>query len=466
MRPFQTLFFFALFSLAACRPTPTDNPEPPSMDERYLPQPYVGIEHPEWTKNATIYEVNIRQYTPEGAFKAFEAHLPRLKDMGVDILWLMPIHPIGKKNRKGTLGSYYAVQDYYGVNPEFGTMEDFRSLVEKIHGMGMYVILDWVANHSAWDNPLVAEHPEWYIKTPEGNFQSTPWRDYDDIVDFDYSQPGLRRYMTEALKYWVAETDIDGYRCDVASFVPIEFWENARKELDAIKPVFMLAESEYKDLHKRAFDMTYAWTLWDHLHAITTQGRDIKGLTEGYIAEHVSVFPENAYRMAFTDNHDKNSWEGNQYANFGDGLHAAMVLCGTIDGMPLVYSGQEAGLARSLDFFEKDPIEWKAHENADIYKKLFDLKHRNQALWNGKWGGPMVRVKNDKMEYVLSFSREKNGDKVVTVINFSDQAVSVRLEAEYHKGRYAELFSGNGYMLEGEDLLELEPWGYRVLVRK
>ena len=205
----------------------------------------------------------------------------------------------------------------------------------------------------------------------------------------------------------------------------------------------------------------------DHgYHAITTRGRDIKGLPEGYIAEHVSVFPENAYRMAFTDNHDKNSWEGNQYANFGDGLHAAMVLCATIDGMPLVYSGQEAGLARSLDFFEKDPIEWKAHENADIYKKLFDLKHRNQALWNGKWGGPMIRIKNDKMDHVLSFSREKNGDKVVTVINFSDQAVSVRLEAEYHKGRYAELFSGEEYVPERSDGVGLEPWGYRVLVKK
>ncbi len=175
---------------------------------------------------------------------------------------------------------------------------------------------------------------------------------------------------------------------------------------------------------------------------------------------------KSACRMAFTDNHDKNSWEGTQYSNFGDGLRAAMVLCGAIDGMPLIYSGQEAGLGRSLNFFEKDSIGWKEHENAEIYKKLFDLKHRNQSLWNGDWGGEMERVKNDKMERVLSFSREKNDDKVLTVINFSDKPVSVRLESEYHKGMYGELFSGEEQVLEGSDVINLDPWGYQVLVRK
>ncbi|MBD0851832.1 alpha-amylase family glycosyl hydrolase [Maribacter arenosus] len=436
------------------------------MEENYQPQEYVKLEHPEWSKNATIYEVNLRQFTPEGTFKAFEGHLPRLKDMGIDIIWLMPIHPIGKKNRKGTLGSYYSVQDYYGVNPEFGNMAEFKNLVNKIHDMGMYVILDWVANHSAWDNPVVAEHPDWYIKTKEGNFMSTPWRDYDDIIDFDYSKPGLRKYMTEALKYWVEEADIDGYRCDVASFVPIEFWENARKELDAIKPVFMLAEAADRDLHKYAFDMTYSWSLWDHLHAITTKGQGVHGLTEGYLAEHVSIWPPNAYRMNFTDNHDKNSWEGTQYSNFGEGLHAAMVLMTTIDGMPMVYSGQEAGLDRSLDFFGKDPIEWKDHENAIIFKKLFDLKHKNQALWNGKWGGEMIRIKNDKMGQVIAFSREKEGDMVISITNLSKESVNTTLESKYHTGTYTELFSGKNYQIKQNESVQLKPWEYLVLVKE
>ncbi|TAJ11719.1 alpha-amlyase [Marinilabiliaceae bacterium JC017] len=433
---------------------------------RYQPREYVELKHPEWTKNASIYEVNIRQFTPEGTFKAFESHLPRLKDLGIDILWLMPIHPIGEKNRKGSLGSYYSVRDYYGVNPEFGTMADFKHLVDKIHQMGMYVVIDWVANHSAWDNALVTEHPEWYIKTREGNFQPTPWRDYDDIIDFDYSQPGLRKYMTDALKYWVKETNIDGYRCDMASFVPIEFWENVREELDEIKPVFMLAEAADRDLHKKAFDMTFSWSLWDHLHAITVNKKGIHGLTEGYLAEHVSIWPTDGYRMNFIDNHDKNAWEGTPFSNFKDGLEAAMVLTCTIEGMPMLYSGQEAGLNRPLNFFEKDQIEWQKHKVGEIYSKLLNLKHKNQALWNGKWGGTMERIKNDQMKKVIAFSRQKNDDKVITIVNLSDDNINAKLDSEYHKGIYRDLFSNKEYTLKGKDQFEMNAWSYLVLIKE
>ncbi len=430
----------------------------------YTPKPYVELTHPEWSKNATIYEANIRQFSTEGTFKAFEKHLPRLKEMGIDIIWLMPINPIGLKNRKGKLGSYYSVKDYMTVNPEFGTMDDLKSLVQKIHSMGMYVIVDWVANHSAWDNALTTEHPEWYSKSKEGNFQSTPWYDWDDIIDFDFDQPGLRKYMTEALKFWVREADIDGYRCDVAGFIPVDFWDNARKELETIKPVFMLAEWESRDLHKNAFDMTYSWSLWDKMHAAATGEKGIGGLVE-YMAHDVSTFPKGAYRMTFTDNHDKNSWEGNQYSNFGKGLHAAMVLASVVNGMPLVYSGQEAGLDRSLAFFDKDTIVWKQHPNADIYKKLFDLKHKNQALWNGGWGGEMVRIYNDKMDQVISFAREKNGDRVLPVINFSDKEATVILDSKYYKGTYRELFTDKEYALKGDDTFTLKPWDYLVLIQ-
>jgi len=428
----------------------------------YTPKPYVKLEHPEWSKDAVIYEVNIRQYTPEGTFKAFAEHLPRLKDLGVDILWLMPVHPIGKKNRKGTLGSYYAVKDYYGINPEFGTMEDFKDLVGQIHSMGMYVILDWVANHSAWDNPLTQEHPEWYTKTIDGEFRPTPWYDWDDIIDFDYSQPGLRKYMTEAITYWVREADVDGYRCDVAGFVPIDFWENVRRELESIKPVFMLAEWESRDIHKHAFDMTYAWSLWFALEDLYQQKRGMGGLME-YLAHDVSTFPENAYRMTFTENHDKNSWEGNQYSNYGEGLHAAMVLCCTVNGMPLVYSGQEAGLGRSLRFFEKDEIEWKDHENAEIYKKLFQLKKRNRSLWNGKWGGEMIRINNNHPGRVLSFYRESEGDKMISIINLSEKKANVSLDTAPFTGSYRDVFSNTEMTINKKATIQLDPWGYKVL---
>jgi cyclomaltodextrinase / maltogenic alpha-amylase / neopullulanase len=328
----------------------------------------------------------------------------------------------------------------------------------------MHVILDWVANHSAWDNPLTTEHPEWYSKTREGNFQPTPWYNWDDVIDFDYNQPGLRKYMTEAMKYWVKEADIDGYRCDVAGFIPVDFWDNVRAELDSIKPVFMLAEWESRDLHQKAFDMTYSWSLWNKLHEATLEKKGIGGLVE-YLAHDVNAFPHNAYRMTFTDNHDKNSWEGTPYTNFGNGMHAAIVLSGVVNGMPLVYSGQEAGLDRSLAFFDKDLIEWKADQNTEIFTKLFNLKHKNQALWNGKYGGEMIRIFNDKMDQVISFYREKNGDKVLPVFNFSDQAVRVKLKSKNFTGTYTELFSGKDYKITASQLLTLKPWGYLVLTQ-
>ncbi len=452
--------------LTGCHTSPSTSETAKSTDDQYKPREYVQLRHPDWSKNATIYQVNTRQYTPEGTFNAFEAHLPRLKAMGVDILWLMPIHPIGVKNRKGTLGSPYSVKDYYGVNPEFGTLADFRHLVGRAHSLGMHVILDWVANHSSWDNPLVTEHPDWYSRGRDGQFQPTSWRDYDDIIEFDYQQPALRKYMTQVMQYWVKETDIDGYRCDVASFVPIDFWEQTRTQLEAIKPVFLLAEAADRDLHQKAFDMTYSWLLWDNLHAITTKQAGLGGLTGGYLAEHVSIWPRNAFRMNFVDNHDKNAWEGNQYSNFGKGLYAAITLTGTIDGMPMLYSGQEAGLNRSLNFFEKDVITWKPDSVGRLYTTLFRLKHEHPALWNGTWGGEMQRIKHDRLDQVVAFSREKGTDKVITIVNLSDKPAQVRLDTRFDRGTYRDVFSGKIYSFTGSDSLSLPAWHYRVMVRK
>ncbi|WP_027386311.1 alpha-amylase family glycosyl hydrolase [Chryseobacterium gregarium] len=432
-------------------------------DHRYRPKKYVHITSPDWVKNATIYELNIRQFSEEGSFKAIEQQLPRLKKMGIDIIWLMPVHPIGELHRKGTLGSYYSVKDYYGVSPEFGTEQDFRNLISAIHCEGMQVIVDWVANHTSWDNEIFTKHPEWYRKSRKNTFQSTRWRDYDDIIELDYSHPELREYMTEALKFWVREYDIDGYRCDIASFVPIDFWENVRTELELIKPVFMLAEAEDRELHRKAFDATYNWTLWNILHQIALNERSVKTLTEAYIAEHVSIFPKEAIRLNFIDNHDKNSWEGNPYSNFGDALNAATVFTVMMDGMPLVYNGQEAGQDRSLEFFEKDPIEWKLHENEALYTTLFMLKHKNQALWNSGHGGEMVRIMNDRMDQVISFVREKNGDKVMTFINFSKESLIVQFDTSFDMGRYTNLFTGEQQGVSDTLILNMNPWEYVVL---
>ena len=361
-------------------------------DDPYQPKSYVQLENPDWVKDAVLYELNVRQFSEEGDFNAVVQQLPRLKNLGIDIIWLMPIHPIGKTDRKGSLGSYYSVQDFCGVNPEFGTEADFQNLVNAIHEQEMYVILDWVANHSSWDNELVTNHPDWYKRSDDGKFHSTKWRDYDDIIEFDYSRPGIRKYMTEAMKYWVETFDIDGFRCDVASFVPVDFWENVRKELEVIKPVFMLAEAEDRDLHRRAFDATYNWRLWEILHDMAQGRKNAAFLAGAYVAEHVAIFPKEAIRLNFIDNHDKNSWEGTPQQNFGDALEIMTVFTFLMDGMPLVYNGQEAGLNRSLQFFERDPIEWRTHSNEELFQKIFQLKHQNGALWYGKWGGEMTRI--------------------------------------------------------------------------
>ena len=429
----------------------------------YLPQKFVQLTHPQWIKDAVLYEVNVRQFSVEGTFDAVEKQLPRLKKMGVSIIWLMPVHPIGEINRKGSLGSYYAVKDFYGINSEFGTGDDFHSLIKAIHSLGMYVILDWVAHHSSVDNSLVHTHPHFYARNADGQFISTPWRDYDDVYDFNFDEPELRQYMTEAMLYWIREFDIDGFRCDLAGFVPVDFWEHARKEFFKIKPVFMLAEADDRDLHRQAFDATYAWQLWNILHNICTKNAALKTLTEGYIAELVSVFPNDAIRINFTDNHDKNSWEGNMCENFGAGLEAAIVLTALISGMPLVYNGQEAGLCRSLQFFERDVIEWKEHYFEDLYTRLFTLKKNNKALWNASWGGDMVKIVNSQPEQVLSFSRTREQYEVLVIINMSNTPSNVILNTSDDVGNFTDFKSGEEIKLLAETKFSLEAWAYVIL---
>jgi glycosidase len=431
----------------------------------YHPVPFVKIQHPEWSKNATIYQINTRQFTPEGTFRAAENHLPRLKDLGADILWLMPVQEIGVKNRKGSLGSPYSVKDYYHVNPEFGSLDDLKHFVNAAHAQGMHVILDWVANHTAWDNPLVTEHPEWYARDWKGDFHPTPWHDWPDIIDLDYGQEGLREYMTGAMKYWVSAADIDGYRCDVAGYIPTNFWNQVRKELEAIKPVFMLAEWENRDLHAEAFDMTYAWTWNETVHKITMGQANLNPLYK-YYSWNEKAFPADGMRMLFVSNHDKNAWEGTEFEQFGAGLETAIVLSVVSEGMPLIYNGQEAGNPRRLAFFEKDPIEWREHPLGDLYKKLLALKKANIALWNAKWGARMINVPNSAQAQVLSFVRQNEHDKVFALFNFCAEPQAVTLYETLYHGAYREYFSGEAVEFTGSTQVALKPWEYRVYVRK
>jgi glycosidase len=316
--------------------------------------PQSFVVHPEWSRNATIYEVNIRQFTLEGTFNAFSEQIPRLKKMGIDILWLMPVAPIGEKNRKGSLGSYYSVRDYKAINPEFGTLDDFKKVVEKAHQEGMKVIIDWVANHTSWDNPWITEHPDWYTKDSLGNMIS-PY-DWTDVVQLDYTKKDVWNGMVDVLKYWIRETDIDGYRCDVAWKVPVEFWDFARTELDKVKPVFMLAEAEIPQYHTRAFDMTYAWELHHLLNSIAQGKKNVRSL-DSLLIRQDTLFPADAYRMLFTSNHDENSHKGTEFERMGEGSICMAVLTATLPGMPLLYSGQESAFNKRLRFYDKDTID-------------------------------------------------------------------------------------------------------------
>ena len=453
-----------LFTGCTQKPGPAANQTRNDL-ARYQPVPYVKITHPDWSKNASIYQINTRQFTPEGTLRAAEAQIPRLKALGVTILWLMPIHPIGQKNRKGTLGSPYAVQDYLKVNPDLGTLNDLKHFVATAHQQGMYLILDWVANHTAWDNVLVTLHPEWYARNWKGGFRPTPWFDWGDIIDLDYSHPELRKYMTDALKYWVREADVDGYRCDVAGFVPIDFWDNARKELEAIKPVFMLAEWEARDLHEYAFDMTYAWTWYDAVRELTTGRKHDLGGLRNYYAWNESYYPHDIMRMTFVSNHDKNSWDGTEFEQFGPGLNAAIVLSCVGEGMPLIYNGQEAGNPKRLKFFETDPINWKHDPEGDLYQKLIALKSKNTALWNAHWGARMIDVPNSAPSVVFSFVRQNDKDKVFAVINFSAQSQTVTFKDNLYYGSYTEWLSGEAAQFNASSKVTLKPWESKTYVK-
>ena len=377
---------------------------PALAEPDYTPRDVVAVENAEWTRDAVLYQMNTRQFTPEGTFKAAQKQLPRLAAMGVDIIWLMPIHPIGEVNRKGSLGSPYAVRDYRAVNPELGTEAEFRAFVAEAHRLGLKVILDWVANHSAYDNPLTVSHPEWYTRTPEGALMSPAGTDWSDVADFDYSQPGLRRYMTESLVHWVREFGIDGYRADVAGYVPTDFWDTARAELDKVKPVFMLAEWEQRDLHARAFDATYGWGWKEAMQRLVKSGEGA-GPMRGYYAGQSETWPHAAMRMVYTENHDQNSWDGVASEIYGPAYEAAIALSFVGPGLPLIYNGQEADNDRQLEFFERDPIVWKEGRHADLFRKLVALKTAHPALHNGRFGAPLVEVPTSASADVFAFSR-------------------------------------------------------------
>jgi cyclomaltodextrinase / maltogenic alpha-amylase / neopullulanase len=397
--------------------------------------------HPEWSKNATIYELNVRQHTAEGSFNAATKDLARIKELGADIVWLMPIHPIGVVNRKGgenknnylakpgsgSLGSPYSAQDYYGINPEFGTASDLQRFIQTAHDLGMKVILDWVANHTAFDSDWTEKHIGYFLLDDAGNLQPPTGTDWWDVTQLDWEngvESGLYDAMADALEYWVREFGIDGFRCDVAGKVPTDFWDKARRQLEAINPeVFMLAEAEVPEHHGRAFDMSYAWEMHHIMNEVAKGNWSVDSIRTA-VPRQLERFGEDAFRMMFITNHDENSWNGTIDERMGANGDAMAILAGTLTGMPLVYSGQESGSTKRLRFFEKDTVEWDGYTKKDLYQTIYRLHHEEEALWNGTYGAQPVFVDLDSDE-ALAWKRSNKKSEVAVAVNFGDESVTI-----------------------------------------
>ncbi|MDW8238092.1 MAG: alpha-amylase family glycosyl hydrolase [Acidobacteriota bacterium] len=415
-----------------------------------LPAP----DSPDWVRRAVIYEVYVRNFSADGSFAGLQARLPELKELGVTVIWLMPIHPIGKEKRKGRLGSPYSVSDYYKVNPEFGTFEDFKNLVRAAHALELRIILDMVANHTAWDHPWLQQHPEWYTRDERGRVVS-PVEDWSDVADLNYDNPNVRRAMNQIMRYWVRETDVDGFRCDVAELVPLDFWQTTRSELNKLKPLLMLAEGEKPELHVNGFDLTYAWNVYKALVNIFEKNGSAR-LIHDALRDEAWNFPRNSLRLRFTCNHDENAWRAPAIKLFGpEGAKAAAVLTVCLPGVPLLYNGQEVGHDEPLPLFEKAPIQWHEDRFAmrPFYRELLRARRDTPALIEGE----MEWVSAGAEDAVVAFYRRHAQGDVLVAVNLKGTAQQVRWPMSPPA---VEKVFGNGSYQGGQ--VDLPPYGYLI----
>ena len=435
----NVLCLLALFSFAAAGAQQTTKQETKNTKAAITMNQFKKAE---WVNNTDVYEVNLRQYTKEGTFNAFANELPRLKKMGVSTLWFMPITPIAQKNKKGSMGSPYACSDYTSINPELGSMDDFKALVKKAHGMGFKVIIDWVANHTGWDHKWTKTHPEYYEKDPATkDFKIASGM--DDIIELDFKNPALRKAMIDAMNFWVKECDIDGFRCDLAFWVELDFWMEARTELEKTKTLFWLAECDgidHKEYYK-AFDACYSWTWMHKTEDFYKKGLPLVELTS-LLHKYDESGDDKSLKLWFTANHDENSWNGSEYEKYGDAAKAFAIHSFTWNGIPLIYSGQELPNKKRLQFFEKDPIEWSGkNEMADFYTTLLALKQKNKALNTGDAAVKTFWVNTSDTAHILAYLRKNEGKEVLTLINMSAKEKSFTIIDDNVNGVYTNVFA-------------------------
>ena len=417
--------------------------------------------HPEWSYSTNIYEVNVRQYTPEGTFVAFSKHLPRLKDMGVQILWFMPITPISEKGRLGSLGSYYAIRNYTEVNPEFGTIEDFKTLVIEAHEMGFKIIIDFVADHTGNDHPWVTEHPEFYVE--DENKDPIHPHGWSDVSLLNYEVPELWNYMIDVLKFWVEEVDLDGFRCDMAHLVKLDFWIQAKKKLSKLKgDLFWLGECEDPEYHK-VFDASYTWRWMHASQEFYNQRMNLQSLIT-VLYKSVTEFPCNAFRVYFTSNHDENSWNGTEYEKYGDAVQLFAVFSCTWNGVPMIYSGQELPNKKRLKFFDKDQIDWNGNfELHGFYKTLLTLKSNNKSLRAGDANVLTQIVSHPDDHKVFAYLRKRKNSQVLVILNCSNGGLNFQVINV--QGVFRNVFGGDNINFESTSHVYLNAWGYLIFER-
>jgi len=387
-----------------------------------------------WARGSNIYEVNIRQYTKEGTINAFAGHLPRLKEMGVAILWLMPITPISVAKRQGSWGSYYAASSYTDIDPLYGTSGDFKNLITQAHSLDMKVIIDWVANHTGYDHQWTTQYPDFYHKDELGNF--TGLHGWIDVIDLNYNVPAMRAAMITSMKHWIKAFDIDGFRCDMARTVPLDFWLEARAECDALKSLLWLAECEVFDYHE-VFDITYGWEGMRALDKYFSTGEsgltDVKNIFKEY-----AKYPAGALKLLFTSNHDENTYTGTEYEKYGLSAKAVAVFTCTWPGIPLIYSGQELPNKNRLSFFEKDEIGWEGTPLLhNFYRTLLDLRRKNRAMQEGA----SVLLLNTSHQDIFAYLCRKEKDKVLVVLNLGKERTGFTFDHPAASGSYTELFT-------------------------
>ncbi|MDR1973840.1 MAG: alpha-glucosidase C-terminal domain-containing protein [Bacteroidales bacterium] len=451
----RNLSFVIVLAFYGCNKTPDPAPKDDTQTVTVLP------------KHEVIYEVNVRNFSPQGNFAGVTAEIPRLKDLGIDILWLMPVHPIGVQNRTGTKGSPYSVKNYLEINPDFGTAEDLKILVTSAHQNKIKVLIDWVANHTAWDNVWVNEHIDYYA-TINGQRPATPaGQNWTDVVQLDYTNANLRTAMADAMKYWVQEFGIDGFRCDYVSGVPVSFWQQAKSAIDPADTLIWLAESDSPQ-YMNVFDYDYAWGFSDKLN-LFGENKNVSALKNACLALFNNTNYANKSKMVYITNHDLNAYDGTEFTRFGANVFTMTVLFFTIYDMPLIYNGQELGINKSMGLFDVNKVPWTSvnQKMKTLVKNMIDLKHSQPALENGQHRGSLTFYNTDKNTDILSYSRKKENNDVLIILNLSGNAVKFKFDENAPNGTFSDWLSSNESTLEfsANTEITIAANGYQIWVK-